>query len=175
MNPEKFRDYYINLLPSNSLDLNLKLDEFVNFPVEKVGQLNISQLDKDFLTISGFPADAAPFLSFGLNNDIFLEPLSLIEDIPQGSHCKMIGHNSNGDIICIDESDAGSIIYFNHDLNMSREFINSSVISLAYSLCAYEQFQQTKDIEKCRKKISDYDPKAMQEDNFWWVEINLGM
>jgi hypothetical protein len=122
MNPEKFRDYYINLLPSTSLDLDLKLDEFINFPIAKVEQLNIPQLDKDLLTIAGLPADASPFLSFGLNGEILLEPLSLIKDISEGSHCKMIGHNSNGDIICIDESDAGSIVYFNHDLNMSKEF-----------------------------------------------------
>ena len=80
---------------------------------------------------------------------------------------------SCGDMICIDESDNGSVVYFNHDWNMERVFMNSSILSLAYSLCIYLEFQQTRDVEECRRKIGIYDRRAMDSNSFWADEIDM--
>jgi hypothetical protein len=166
MNPEKFRERYLNFLPSVPPELGLNLDEFICFPVAKVAELNILQADKNLLTVSGLPNDAAPFLSFGLTSETVLEPLD------EPPHCKMIGHTGYGDMICIDESDRGSIVYFNHDREMTRVFMNSSVRSLAHSLCAYLEFQQTRNVEMCQRAISECDQRAMEVNSFWSVEMN---
>jgi SUKH-4 immunity protein len=166
MNPEEFKERYLSIImPSIPSDLDLDIDEFVTYPITKISQLNISQADKDLLIMSGLPDSAAPFLSFGLNISIMLEPL---DKLP---HCKMLGHTSYGDMICIDESEGGSIVYFNHDCDMARVFMNSSLRSLAHSLCIYAEFWQTRDVERCRKEIGEYDRLAMKEDSFWSIEI----
>jgi hypothetical protein len=166
MNPEEFRKRYLSLLPPVPPELDLNIDEFVQFSTTKVAQFNIPQVDKDLLTVSGLPADAAPFLSFGLTYETVLEPLG---ELP---HCKVIGHNSYGDMICIDEFDGGSVVYFNHDQGMARVFMNSSVRSLALSLCAYSEFRQTQDGERCRRAIFEYDQRAMEGNSFWAVEMS---
>lgn len=167
MKPEEFRERYLSLLLPVPPELDLNIDEFVQFSTIKVAQLNIPQADKDLLTVSGLPTDAAPFLSFGLTNETALEPLG---ELP---HCKIIGHNSYGDMICIDEFDGGAVVYFNHDQEMARVFMNSSVRSLAHGLCAYLEFRQTQDEERCRRAIFEYDQRAMEENSFWSVETNI--
>jgi hypothetical protein len=166
MNPSEFRVRYINLLPSIPLGLDLDIGEFVYYPTEKIAKLNILQADKDLLEKSGLPSNAAPFLSFNLRSDIMLEVLM------ESPHCKMLGHTGYGDIICIDESDRGSIVCFNHDREMARVFVNSSIRSLAYSLCSYLEFKRTHNINACRMSIGEYDRQAMEENSFWAIETS---
>lgn len=64
MTPQEFKSRFIELLPSVPPDIDLELDRFVTFPSEHVASLRIPDKHKAFLTESGLPADAAPFLNF---------------------------------------------------------------------------------------------------------------
>jgi hypothetical protein len=64
--PSEFKTRFIASLPEIPDDVDLSLDEFASFPPEQVGNLRISDADKRLLIECGLPADASPFLSFGL-------------------------------------------------------------------------------------------------------------
>jgi SUKH-4 immunity protein len=162
---EGFRKRYLSLLPPVPPELDLDIDEFIYFPSSKVHELLISQDDKELLIRSGLPVEAPPFLSFGAVGDTMLEA---IDGQPS---CKTIGHTSYGDMICIDETDGGSIVYLTHDRDMMKVFMNSSVRSLAHCLCTYLEFQQSRDVELCRRSIYDFDDRAMNVNSFWYLEV----
>jgi hypothetical protein len=166
MDATGFRSHYLSLLPSVPPELNLEIDEFICFSSSGVRGLLIPEGDKELLLKSGLPCNAPPFLSFGTVGDTILEAIDGQLD------CKAIGNTSYGDTICIDESDGGSIVYLNHDRDMLKVFMNSSVRALAHSLCAYLEFQQNRDVELFRRSIYDFDERAMESNSFWAVEVS---
>ena len=148
----------------------LGLKRLLRFPLTALPRchaatLRIHNADRAFLTDSGLPEDAAPFLSFGLDADRALMPLYGFPD------SVMIGHNGCGDAICVDQADDGAVVYYNHDNNMQRIFINSSIAAFAASLCAYSSFMRTKDADAFRLEISTIDQVASGPGSFWVSEM----
>jgi hypothetical protein len=174
MSPSEFKSRFIAGLPKIPAGLDLKPDEFFRFPATVVDKLKISKADKAILTISGLPKDAAPFLSFGFQkkSDI-LKSMGREFGLPDDvcSRYKMIGFNGSGDMICINDSGDGAVVYLNHDRNMEVVFMNSGVVKLAECLCLFHEFQQSKDGDACRRAIRKVDPKAMGDQSFWRNEI----
>ncbi len=74
-------------------------------------------------------------------------------------------------MICIDEEDAGTIVYLNHDNNMKVIYMNSGIGTLAQSLCAFGEFMRDRDAEACRAAIGEMDRGAVKPGNFWAHEI----
>jgi hypothetical protein len=165
MTPSEFKSRFIELLPCVPPELNLTLDEFVTFSPDRAAALHIPDSDRAFLTDSGLPAAAAPFLSFGPDSESALMPLDGFAD------SVMIGHNGSGDMICVDQSDGGAVVYYNHDNRMQRVFINSSLSQFARSLCAYSSLSRTKDADAFRAAMSEIDAAAIARASFWLNEM----
>jgi hypothetical protein len=163
--PSEFKTRFIASLPEIPDDVDLSLDEFASFPPEQVGNLRISDADKRLLIECGLPADASPFLSFGLTANRVLMPLA---EFP---HSVAIGHNGSGDMICIDQSTGGAIVYYNHDNHMQRVFMNSSLMQFAECLCLFAEFMQTKDSTSFTRKVFAVDPAALAPQAFWPNEV----
>ncbi|MCE9548755.1 MAG: SUKH-4 family immunity protein [Planctomycetia bacterium] len=170
--PEEFKARLIENMPELPPELWKRMSEFIRFPEPLVQRLNISQSDKAILSVSGLPRNASPFLTFGLSSDDNVQPLSNTGGVPElSSRYRMIGNNGSGDTICIDEADHGSIVCLNHDFNMQRDFMNSSITALAECLCAFARFMKCKDADACRREFRDADPAAMTSGAFWPREI----
>ena len=162
--PAEFKSRFIALLPPVPPDLDLSLDEFAVFPKDRAASLRIADADRAFLTECGLPVDAAPFLNFGLDAERALAPLDGFPD------SAIIGSNNNGDAICIDQSD-GAVVYYNHDDNMRRVFMNSSLALFAQSLCAFSALMRSKDAGAFREEVSRIDPPALMPGAFWLIEM----
>lgn len=165
MTPSEFKSRFIELLPPIPPEIDLTLDEFVTFPPDRAAALRIPDSERAFLTDSGLPVAAAPFLSFGLDSERALAPLDGFPD------SVMIGHNGSGDMICIDQSDGGAVVSYNHDNRMQRVFINSSLSQFARSLCAYSSFMRTKDADAFRAAMSEIDAAGRAPESFWLPEM----
>jgi hypothetical protein len=165
MTPSEFKARFLASLPSIPDNIDLSLDEFVLFPLERVQALRIADADKRILVESGLPADASPFLSFGLSDDRMLLP---IDGFPESF---AIGHNGCGDHICIDQSAAGEIVYYNHDNNMRRVLMNSSLGQFAESLCLFAEFMKTKDQDSFTRQLQTLDGIALAAGAFWPDEV----
>lgn len=173
MAPHEFKRRYIASLPHLPPGVELHLDEFVVYSEEDVFKLSIPDADKELLTKCGLPRDVAPFLSFGLTPADRLRPFSEVYGLPESfGRYRMVGHNSSGDMICLDEATFGRVVYLNHDRGMEVVFMNSSVLALAECLCAFGEFMLDRDPEACREKIRKADPPAMEPGSFWPGEIN---
>lgn len=164
MTPQEFKTRFIELLPSVPPDIDLELDRFVTFPAERVASLRIPEEHKAYLTESGLPADAAPFLNFDTKID---QSLTALEGFPDTA---IIGSNNHGDAICLDMSDNGAVVYYNHDNMMKRVFMNSSLPLFAECLCAFSSLIQTKDRESFTRHVTSIDPDALASDAFWTTE-----
>jgi hypothetical protein len=167
MTPVQFKTRYLDSQPTLPPGIDLGLDEFVVFPESEVEPLRISADDKEFLTVSGLPKSAAPFLSFGPSGKIFLRRMSELGLSDDFRRYRVIGFNSCGDVICIDEEADGMVIYLNHDLNIKIVFVNSSVGRLSSCLCVYAEFIKDRDGGRCAAAIRQIDPGAMDEGAFW--------
>lgn len=175
MSSSAFKKRFLASLPEVPAELDLQIDEFVQFPATAVNELKIRKADKAILNVSGLPKQAAPFLSFGFPDEPdMLKPVSRECGLPddQFGQYKMIGQNGYGDLICIDDSNGGAVVYLNHDRNNEVVFMNSSVSKFAECLCLFSEFRRSRDAGVCRRGIQNADPKAMEESNFWPREIS---
>jgi SUKH-4 immunity protein len=163
MTPSEFKSRFIELLPPIPAELDLNVGEFVTFPADLARALRVSDLDRSFLTDSGLPWDAAPFLSF--DPDYALAP---VDGLPGSA---IIGHNGSGDMICIDQAADGAVVYYNHDNHMERVFVNSSLSQFAESLCAYSAYRQSKDKQDFFLAMLKIDPDAIVPRAFWACEL----
>ena len=165
MTPGEFKARFLSSLPPVADDIDLSLEEFVLFPRERVRTLRIAEADKQILVESGLPADASPFLSFGLSEDRLLLP---IDEFPESV---AIGHNGCGDMICIDQASDGAIVYYNHDNHMQRIFMNSGLAQLAESLCLFAEYMRTRDVDFFTQQLLTIDAPALASGAFWPNEI----
>src|SRR5262245_1458177 len=90
-------------------------DGLVLFPASVVSSLAIRPQDAEWLTLVGLPDSAAPFLSFGGNQEINIPALTEFWGIADGSQYRVIGLNGSGDPIAIDAATSGEVVYLNHD------------------------------------------------------------
>lgn len=107
-------------------------------PARVAGRLAIPAGDKEFLIAAGLPEDAAPFLSFRETGEfptvdsVFRQPAAL-------RRYRMIGSDSAGSPIALDEGGSGEVVVLDHENQFSPALMNSSVRQLAESLLAYRK------------------------------------
>jgi hypothetical protein len=82
-----------------------------------------------------------------------------------------IGHNGSGDMICIDQAATGAVVYYNHDNQMQRVFMNSSILQFAECLCLFSEFMRTKDAETFARHVELVDSPALAAGSFWPNEV----
>ena len=175
MTPAEFKLRFTAALPDVPPDLKLQLGQFVCYPAEAVGRLQIGEAARAILIDSGLPRSAPPFLSFGFRDQSdLLKPLGQVSGPPDARYdrYRMIGFNGSGDMICVDEEDRGAVVYLNHDNNMEVVLMNSDVEKLAECLCVFAESKRRKDWVACRDSISRIDPRAIKDQTFWWRAIN---
>jgi len=111
---------------------------------------------------------APPFLSF--YSYTAAEIFELYESLALNNSYFPFGANGSGDILAIDLN-SNEIVYFNHDNDNERVFINSSLNQFADSLCIFQQGLKNSNINQCNELISKIDPKAIVVNTMWYAEI----
>ena len=166
MTPTEFKARYIESLPEVPEELReeLDLERFVSFRRDRVDEIGMAAQDAAILADIGLPADASPYLNFGLDQERQLEP---VDGYPA---MLAIGTNGSGDYICIDTSRRFEVVYLNHDYGMSRMFINSSVSLLAESLCLFSLHLHRNDPDGFVVAIAGLDAPAAMDGAFWRTE-----
>src|SRR5438445_70063 len=115
-------------------------DRLVTFPPEAVATLHIPENHRAFLIQPGLPESAAPYLDFGGKHYVGIPSAAQLWKAGEAfERYRVIGANGFGDPICLDEESAGAVVYLNHDDEMKRGFINSTVECLACSLLAFRE------------------------------------
>lgn len=114
------------------------------------------------------PEDPRSFLlHVGLPNTV--STVCQLDD-PAYNRYRVIGFNGSGDPICLDEREAGEVVYLNHDDHCRRIFINKTVLQLAESLLTFRQFIRETQIRGGADAYLDGDiPADLRE----WVEYEL--
>ena len=157
------------------------------------------ELDKEtveFLSQSGLPSDAAPFLSFVRDvypNDKYSTISFLTEWFdflePEFHKYIVIGSDGSGDVIAINTANNFIIEWLDHEDYFSSRFMNSSISHLANCLLCYKDFIKTinagKTADECfdteftdgqfdtlHDILESIDLRAMQE-GFWKEELEL--
>lgn len=151
-----------------------------------------------FLTESGLPEDAAPFLSFDLKRgglkriyEVFGQPDDYVESEKQRlRRYLVIGSDGAGNPIAIDLQDDCSVIQISHDDGFNAVwFMNSSVFQLAESLLEVRDMifsfidsdlSRTEDDEIPMKykqpllgKLKMIDSRAHELGTFWESQIGM--
>ena len=129
LTPQEFQKRWLGDDDSESL---------VIFPTDALVDVAIPDESKMFLTTGGLPESAAPFLDFRVPEHGAIKTVAELWKLARKfNHYRVIGSNSSGDPLCIDQSFGGQIVYLNHDSEFHRVLINSSVPQLAESLLAF--------------------------------------
>ncbi|WP_339731707.1 SUKH-4 family immunity protein [uncultured Gimesia sp.] len=130
MTPDEFRDRWCD-------DED---EELVLFSADALAGISIPEESREFLTSSGLPESAAPFLGFGTSGRHLLPSVAdAWNKNTEFRRYREIGNNDSGDTVCLDEAENGQVVFLNHDLNFKRVLMNSSIPALAESLVAYRQ------------------------------------
>ena len=138
------------------------MDEFVVFHIANLAMLD--DADSAFLLEQGLPRDASPFLSFAAYT-----PEEIRERLDTFAVSKdyfPIGHNGSGDIVAID-TNRGEVVYFNHDANNLRVFINSTLPLFAECLCIFQEHLRSGMMHSCLSDIEAVDAKAAKTGSMW--------
>ena len=163
MTPTEFKAEYVASLPDvpDELRAELDLERFVGFDREAVDALSLPRDDAAILSDVGLPNSASPWLTFELDPKRRLKP---IDGFP---HMVAIGSNAYGDYVCLDLDTDGAVVYINHDDRNARVLINSSVASLAQSLCLYLTHRHSGEPADLLAAIAAFDANAVKNGTFW--------
>jgi len=163
-----FRERFLASLPDIPAELDLRLDEFIQFdPAALPSSLPMD--DAQLLVAQGLPRDAPPFLSFCAYSPTDAADLRQGFGIPES--CFPIGHNGSGDVLAID-LETREVVYFNHDNHNARVFINSSLCQFAESLCIYQEHHHRRAIRAALSAIAAIDPAALHQGSMWQAETS---
>ena len=145
--------------------------EIVLYPLSSVQALDVSEDAKAFLSQTGLPESAAPFLDFETPRSGSFT--SVAAEYGLGSEYDpymIIGGNGSGDSIAVAADGSGTIVYFNHDKQFEKVFMNTSVCQLADSLKAFGTLVQKTQEENGEEAYLDNDiPEHLLE----WIEVRL--
>ncbi len=158
MERNQFKDQYIKALPKIPEGLDLGLDKFNLYDISKYKSIKLNKSDSEFLSNVGMPNQAAPFLSFNPVCDWDFQPDNYFA----------LGADGNGSPICI-EYETGFIVLLDHDWDMKKVFINSSLIQFAESLCMYRSMLTNEKLNNCFESMCKIDGK-LKEDGQWWLD-----
>jgi hypothetical protein len=153
-------------------------DLLTSFSPLELANLDIPDATRTFLSATGLPKAAAPFLDFALGNLDWL-PVKV-------EGYSAIGSNGYGDPIVI--SNDGTVYYLDHDHGSEAVYINSNVSTLAACLLKYRELG----METCRLNgpdafldgnipfelangfrdfVSEIDAAAFDDGNMWPTEL----
>lgn len=174
MTPIEFQKQYLaDVLSDTEIachpELVNRLCEFILFERETLLAYGIDEAAVGFLVDGGLPADAAPSLSFERYSRQKLEELYDLYDLPRSLF--PLGHNGSGDPLGI-ETSSRAVVYMNHDAQMQRVFVNSSVAQFAESLLLYQRLLKARKVEELLEQLRMIDPAAAVEGTMWHAEAN---
>lgn len=157
-------------------------------------ELKLTKNTVDFLTISGLPEEASPFLTFVKESGDEYETITLLTeqyDFLESEFDKfiVIGSDGNGDVITVNTKKNDQIEWLDHEDYFSSRFMNSSIIHLADFLKIYRDFNEIiltengedavmdcnftdEQFEILKQKMMKADPKAI-ENGFWNGELEM--
>lgn len=123
------------------------LNQWTEFDPQELSKTDLSELTKSFLS-SGFPEDAAPFLSFGLRSfDWKFYNMNTFHHYSHhdlgtaGSQYWIFGSDSGGNPICLNSGNQDAVVLLNHERGFKPiEIINRNVIELAHCLLEFKKF-----------------------------------
>jgi hypothetical protein len=159
--------------------------------------LNLRPSTIEFLTTSGLPVDAAPFLTFADNSaDKYKGIVRLTDqfDFLEDEFKKwiVIGSCSDGDAIAINVERNDQIDWLDHDNYFEPAFFNSSIEALADCLVIYRQFIQDiqrengedaylegnfsdKQFELLKNNLLKVDSRALDDNGFWKEQLDMDL
>jgi hypothetical protein len=174
MNPAEFKERFRAAMPDIPVDLDLELGVFGEYLEDSVESLDIDAADRRILREVGFPEDSAPFLSFTHDPGRALRPLTEVDSSlgDDFRHYRLFGSNGSGDSICIDQRD-GNVVYLNHDWDMKRILINSSVSKFAEAICLLAEAKHKNPNMDFLAELAKIDAAAVLEDAMWPSEHGL--
>ena len=172
MTPSEFRQQFVaSVLTDLDLDqvpeLKERLSEFVYFARETLVAHGVGDLAADFLSDGGLPQDAAPFLTFAAYSEQQLAQLHEVYGMPRGIF--PLGANGSGDPLGVELS-SQAIVFLNHDANMERVFVNSSMQQFAESLLCYQLLLRQGKAHELLERLQSIDPPATRAGTMWHSE-----
>jgi hypothetical protein len=167
MKPKEFRKRFLKTIRKGAPS---RLKRFVKFNKIMIESLKLSPEDRAILLKVGLPESAAPFLDFNAYDIDKLNDYSVL--VPDPARFYIIGHNGSGDAIAIDKN-IGHIVFFNHDMDLEKVFINSSVVKLAKCLCLYAENRKSKNPDELFDKLVSTDSAIEDGKSFWITEIEI--
>ena len=167
MKPKEFRERFLKTIPKRAPS---RLRRFVKFKKSMIEPLNLNSDDRDILIKVGLPGSAAPFLDFSAYGIDTLDDYADL--VPDASRYYIIGHNGSGDAIAIDINN-GHIVYFNHDMDLEKVFMNSNIVSFIECLCLYAENWKSKKPDVLFEMLAATDPAIEESNSFWIKEIEM--
>lgn len=162
-----FKAQFIAVLPSTPPELDLDFAEFIAFnPSDLAG---MPAEEAGFLLKHGLPRDAPPFLSFEAYSAPEIVRRLTIFGIAE--HYYPLGHTGSGDVLALDQKTC-EIVYFNHDADNTRVFINSTLIQFACCLRIFQAHLRDDTMEHCLANIRHVDPAAAEPGTMWVDEVD---
>lgn len=162
-----FKAQFIAVLPSTPPELDLDFAEFIAFnPSDLAG---MPAEEAGFLLKQGLRRDAPPFLSFEAYSAPEIVRRLTIFGI--ADHYYPLGHTGSGDVLVLDQ-ETREIVYFNHDADNARVFINSTLLQFARCLCIFQAHLRDATLEHCLANIQQVDPAAAEPGTMWADEVN---
>lgn len=155
---------------------------------------NLQPATVKFLTTSGLPFDAAPYLSFAQDkDDIFygINKLTDQYDFLESEHEKYVVIGScDGDPIAINTDKNDEVEWLDHEDLFSSRFFNTSLMAMADCLVAYRDFVSTvqkeneedafmnfdftdEQFEKLKQHLKLADNRALTEEGFWKKQLEM--
>ncbi|NKI71064.1 hypothetical protein GN109_16685 [Collimonas pratensis] len=171
MTPVEFRKRFLTRLVAFSnmpKEVSARLSAFVHFDEALLFKFSLTHADIEFLTQYGLPRDAAPFLNFNAYSEHELDDMRALRGVPKNFF--PIGQNGSGDMLGIDIS-SREVVYLNHDRDMERVFVNTSLYQFAECLCLYQEHSLAKTMVNCLSDIQRVDSNAAEKNTMWATEV----
>jgi hypothetical protein len=173
MTPEEFKRRYIANLPKVPDHLDLRLDEFCSFDPEAIATLRIPDPDKHLLSTVGLPSKVPSGFYFADDYAMFPHVDEFCGLPPEFSRYRALGFNDYGDMVCLDESLEGRLVYLNHDNDNLVVYINKNIRSFAQTICHLLEFDRDKNAAVFCARIAAFDPDALNDGAHWSSLKNL--
>jgi hypothetical protein len=162
--------------------------------LQTVSRFKLNLETVNFLTQSGLPSEAAPFLSFveDIHSKDKCSTISLLTEWfdflePEFSRYIVIGSDGSGNIIAIDTKNNDTVEWLDHEDCFSSKFMNTSIAKLANCLLCYREFVRAinagRTVEECldteftdgqfdalRDTLENIDERVVKE-GFWKEEL----
>jgi hypothetical protein len=159
-------------------------------PISKLKPFDLNALTIDFLTHSGLPDGAAPFLSFFQGTPVGRGEIQLITNIYSSLGAEFdryiyIGYCDDADPIVLNTAENDQIEILARHNDFSSSFLNSSISSLAECILIYRDFIRLNmeenghgnnftdtQFDNLQQKIAIADPRASVE-GFWKESLKV--